>query len=35
MKGEQIAGIEDLLLRVPSSIVFERASRNPEAQICQ
>jgi D-galactarolactone isomerase len=27
MKGEQIAGIEDLLLRVPSAIVFDHLGR--------
>jgi D-galactarolactone isomerase len=27
MKGEQIAGIEDLLLRLPSSIVFDHMGR--------
>src|SRR6202022_2890942 len=27
MKGEQIAGIEDLLLRVPSPIVFDHLGR--------
>src|ERR1700746_1678629 len=27
MKGEQIAGIEDLLLRVPSRIVFDHLGR--------
>jgi predicted TIM-barrel fold metal-dependent hydrolase len=30
MKGEQIAGIEDLLLRVPSPIVFDHLGRLPQ-----